>query len=228
MFMKKLFYLLIGILLLPSIVKADMSAPIVIKYKAIVNNVNGVPEYKMSGEDYIKTGKTVEYGTVFTIYDEERDYVCIDAECETYAKISDLVTAEKEYKIKEESIGEKVKLTTIKKVDIKSGPANLYKTISTVKSGTTLNGNVIIKIDDSDYIEEFNPWYYVEYNGVKGFVNSYGGTMIIGNIEEEEIITGDKVDIVDINTKKVLKTLEASTKIEAKIGCRCLEFKLLH
>ena len=223
--MKKIFYLLIGILLLPSMVKADMASPTVITYKAIVNNPNGIPEYKLSGDKYEKTGKTVKYGTVYVISGDEYidEYICADDDCKTYVRFTDLTTADKEYKINKENIGDEYKLTTIKKVDIKSGPANLYETISTLEPGTVLKGHEIINITDIldpvlEYIPSLNPWYYVEYNGVKGFVNSYGGTMMIGDLEEGEFMTAAKVEIKDPITLKVLKTIEPSTIIKAKTG----------
>ena len=214
--MKKIFYLLIGLLLLPSIVNADMASPVVVKYKLTVTNPDGVDAYKYDsqGENYVKTGEKIPYGTVVESNPEYEDIavLCVDEKCNSFVYVKDLVLVEKEYKIKDSEKGDKNDALALQDIVIKKGPAEVYeKTNTTIKAGTKFTA-IDMVID-----EGVTPWYYVEYNGTKGYVNSYGGTMAF-NISEVEIITASKIEILDPITNSVLKTIEPSTKIKTNIG----------
>ena len=212
--MKKVFYLLLGILLiLPSVAKADMSSPEVIQYKATVNNPDGIDEYKYDydNDGYVKTGKKIPYGSTYTVYSDE--FICIDNECESFVNPKDLTPIEKEYKLKDDELNkESISATALKDIEIKKGPAVAYGgTGVTIKAGTKFNMHEIFTGKSE------TPWYYVEYNGTKGYVDTYDDG-IAYNIRENEFITGNKIEILDPVTKKSIKTIDVYTKIKANIG----------
>ena len=212
--MKKLFYLLLGILLiLPSVAKADMAAPGILTYKAVVNNPNGIDEYKIENGEKVKTGNKIPYGTTFEIEDEEYDIVFLDDDYKTFVLLEDLTPAEKEYKLKDNEKGSKIAALTLKELDIKKGPASAYENTGIkIKAGTKITVTEILT-DKSE-----TPWYYVEYNGTKGYVDSFGGTIAF-NIKEKEIITDAKTEIVgDHTTDNVIKIIDANKKLKLKIG----------
>ena len=212
--MKKLFYLFIGILLiLPSVAKADMAAPGILTYKAVVNNPNGIDEYKRGNDGDVKTGNKIPYGTTFEIEDEEYNFICIDDSCKTFVLLEDLTPVEKEYKLKDNEKGSKIDALVLTDVEIKKGPASAYESTGVkIKAGTKITVTEIIT-DKSE-----TPWCYVEYNGTKGYIDSYGGTIAF-NIKEREIITDAKTEIVgDHTTGNVIKTIDANKKLKLKIG----------
>ena len=228
--MKKIFYLLIGLLLLPSMVKADMASPEVIMYDASVTNPNGIPIYVLEDSGYVDTGKKLPYGTVIKEIHED-DPVVIDNELVEGAEKgkfyvvmpSDLTATKSEYKITDKELGEEFGgYLTLVDIDIKKGPAASYpSTGKKIKAGTEISMRAV-KIYDSEATDDddytIGPWYYVEYEGTKGFVDVLGDTIVMGDIKEIEAITAAKVEILDPKTKKVIKTIEPSTKIKAKIG----------
>lgn len=215
--MKKLFYLLIGILLiLPNTIKADMAAPIVIKYKAIVNNPNGVDDYDTTTVDneikWVKTGKKIPYGTIFEIDQEDVDYMCNDDYC---AKYSDLVAIEKDYKLKPDEIGEESTLRTIKETNIKSGPAQAYETIGKIKSNETIKAKRVVALNEAE--EGDTPWFYIEYNGIKGYISELDDSFVIENENKtHDIMITEDTDLLDLNKEKI-KTFKTFEIINAKV-----------
>lgn len=212
--MKKLFYLLIGILLLiPAITKADMASPLVISYKATVNNPNGIDDYEEktvnNESQWVKTGKKIPYGTIFEIDEEDREYMCNENYC---AKYSDLVAIEKNYKLKQEEIGEEITFKTLKETNIKSGPAQAYETIGKIKANETVKGKNVIALNEAE--EGDTPWYYVEYNGIKGYVSELDDTMA-GKFYNSTIMAIEDIDLFDLNKNKV-KTLKAFETLDVK------------
>ncbi len=208
--MKKLFYLLIGIIILiPSTIKADMASPMVITYKASVNNPNGVEDYEFKDGEYVKSGKTIPFGTIFEISEEDGDYICNDKYC---AKYSDLVSIEKNYKLKPEEIGEETTLITIKETNIKSGPAQAYETIGKIKSNETIKGKSVIANNEAE--GGGTPWYYVEYKGIKGYVSELDDTLT-NKYYNSTIMATEDIDLFDLNKNKV-KTFKAFETLDVK------------
>ncbi len=241
--MKKIFYLLIGLLLiLPTMVKADMSSPTVLQYKVTVNNPNGIDEYKeVEVNDYEykyeKTGKKIPYGTTFITFDDGDDTKGFikGPEDYEYVNIKDLVAVEKEFKLDKKYLGDEIEKYVIKETEIKSGPAKAYETIGKIKAGETIKirsmildeknyfesaeykkGKTEDEINDEQYADDFNPWYYVEYNGIKGYVSVLEESLAVPNLKDQTIIFLGDTDIYDLNSDKVIKKFKTFDKITGK------------
>lgn len=236
--MKKVVYLLLGILLiLPKLVLADMSGPEVDPYKGEIINPEGaiLYDYDSDKEKMVATKDKLDYGTVVYVYDdydedESDDWIYItlpseeedeDEEDESYyVSRKDIVTKEKEYKVNSKELSSEYDGVVLKKQEIKKGPANLYE-----GTGVILNVGAKVKVkyfqyfdeeNNEYYLQEFNPWVYVEYNGTKGFINTYGSALAIGG-EENEVMTGYDIELMDIYTLKPITTIKANTKFKTPV-----------
>ncbi len=209
-------------LFLPALVKADSSGPGIIPFKATPKSPNGADIYRWetTKEDYIKTGKKLEYGKVITITWEE-EYVPVDEEDdenEDVVKLSDLVTVEKNYKIDEKNLAAPYEVLVLQKMEIKKGPANAYES-----TGKTIPANVKVKIRDlqyynkeeKEYIDEDTAWAYVEYNGTKGFVNTEDSIAFNGTYTT--IICYAETNITNVEYTKILGTINPYTKFNAMV-----------
>ncbi len=240
--MKKVLFVLFGVLLmLPSVIFADMSGPEVEPYEGEITNPNGTKlyTYDNKSEKLVSANMTLEYGEVVIIMDDTYDddnlaseWVCItldtndDDEEETYyISNKDVATKEKNYKPKENELSKEYNAIVIHKMEIKKGPANLYES-----TGVTLNVGAKVKIkyftnyyEDEDngnkieyYKNEYNPWVYVEYNGTQGYINVYGGNLAVGG-EENDVIIGYDTELIDIKTGKIITTIKANTKFKTPV-----------
>ncbi|MBQ6285211.1 MAG: hypothetical protein IJK67_02740 [Bacilli bacterium] len=208
--MKKVFYVILGILLiLPLTVNADMSAPMIERYKAVVTNPNGARlyEYGYDAEDDTATDELVATN-VFIPYNKQIEVEGENEDGETawtddydgFFYLRDITLVKKDYKIDTRKYGEKFTSTVLKDTVIKKGPAEIYDSTGvTIKAGETIT----LRLVDS----EWNPWAYVEYNGIKGFINTMGGTVTYDEVEIE-LITNVMIklnDKVTIPVNTVLK-----------------------
>ena len=227
--MKKLFYLLIGLILLPSIAKADMFGPNVIAYTAVVNNPDGVDIYvcdEIESDEpaeevsCAKSDEKVPYGTTYTIIDDNA--ICLNDDCTKFIYPKDLVAVDNNFKIDSKNLGEKFEATILVDMEIKKGPAIAYEGTGTIiKAGTSITATEVL------FEEVQTPWFYVEYNGVKGFIDSYY-EQIAFNIKDSIIIPMEsKISgIYDFNTydrvtnltTDPIKNLEVGKKYNVKIG----------
>ena len=66
-------------------------------------------------------------------------------------------------------------------------------------------------------MEEQNPWYYVTYDGVSGYINSYGGNFTVSDLGVSEFISVDSIELLDPITRKVLTTIPTSTKLKTRV-----------
>lgn len=233
--MKKVVYLLFGILLiLPKLVLADMSSPYIEPYEGEIINPEGaiLYDYDSDKEKMVATKDKLDYGTVVYVYDDydedESDdwiYVTLPSENEDeeesyYVSIKDIATKDKEYKINSKELSSEYDGVVLKKQEIKKGPANLYEgTGVTLEVGTKVKVRYFQYYDEEDneyYFNEFNPWVYVEYNGTKGFINIYGSTLAVGG-EENEVMAGYDMELIDINTLKSITTIKANTKFKTPV-----------
>ncbi len=246
--MKKLFILLIGLILLPSIVSADMAAPTIVKYKASVNNPDGIDIYKAVEVDedeyeirYEKTEKKLAFGITIELYDEgewDDGFVPIDDNDKEFVKVTELSAVDNEYKVNKRTLDNKpYDALVIKNAPIKSGPATGYKTLKTLNAGEKIQIRDIsfnpsfeegaedtwteedkkFVEENDNYEDEFNPWKYIEYSGVKGYITTYDDS-IAYNIKDNEIVTSSTIEIYDVNTLKVIKTIPVGTKLSVKTG----------
>ena len=219
--MKKMVYVLISLFMfLPLMVFADMSSPVIKEYDVTVNNPDGVYAYTLNdGSEYIKTNKIIPYGEVITVndfeleidgfasyeYDEENDI-------DYYVKLKDTVVVEQNYKVKESELAKKEKAIVLKDVEIKKGPANAYESTGTkIRKGEIIDVRFFRVSEDEEEADYINPFAYVEYKGIKGFITSYGATIAYNEIKDESIVSYQDMDIMDANSEKSIGLLKANT-----------------
>lgn len=212
--MKKLFYVLVGILVfMPLVVFADMGAPMVKPYKASVSNPDGasIYEYSESAKKEIPINKKIPYGTVVEVSFEYNNLVEVSYDDETLQiSIKDIVPIEKEYNVSKSELGKETDAIILKSVEIKKGPADAYESTGTsIPKGT----KIVIKYFGDDNGSVGNPWAYVEYKDVKGFINTLNASVAFSLIEENTMINKNTV-IKDTETKTTLKNIKANTKIK--------------
>ena len=169
--------LLITILAFPFMVKADMGAPQLKSFEAIVTKEGGVDVYSFEGGSYKPNGK-LEYGQVIKVTWEDDD-----------GYYSYETNDGKSGVVKKDGISPKVEEVTpnsegISKVDkefkaivnqeggidVYKGPSKLYGVAGHLNKGTEF----VVKYyadDDSSYV-------YVDHNGVKGWVNGYKSSLL--------------------------------------------------
>ncbi len=237
--MKKIIYVILGVLLfLPTIVKADMGAPMIKEYKASVKNPDGADIYRFDfdNEKYVKTGDKLKYGTIIIVDYEEDGWIEINTGEESeeeneaeekedlYVQLKELTAVNKTYKVNSKELDTAISALIVKDQAIRKGPAYGYEsTGKTIKAVTTVKVRGLLEYNEEDkkYYDEGNPWMYVEYNGTKGFIEAYEGkvafnkvtTTVMANNDAEVINpqTGKKVGIIKANTKTnlTLYTLDA-------------------
>lgn len=229
--MKKLFYLLLGVLLfLPTLVKADMGAPIIREYKASVINPNGATIYEYGEDDkYEATDDVIEYGKQVFVESEvdiEDGFISVnlgDVEESYCIKLKDITLITKNYKVNKKELTDKENAIVLKEVRIRKGPAEGYDSTGvTLEKGTNINIQWF-KDSDNDETDPYegeydsdNPWVYVEYNGTKGFINTYGGTVAYRELKKE-VMNSTAVSIRDVGSKQAIKTIPANTVIKSKV-----------
>ena len=189
--MKKRFnlLLLLFLLLIPFIAKADMSAPLVRSYEAIVIKVDGVDYYELNTNwSFSKKGHLdkdtkilIEYemtedDVVYLSFSKDGDYY--------YVESNDVKPLEGEVKPDSDGV-EKLDSKQIIRIEakdgvlVKKGPSVAYETVGTLKKGT--EATYRYEISESGYI-------YVDVGDVKGWILTlegavlfYGGDYILAN-----------------------------------------------
>jgi len=222
--MKKLFNILIMVSLLMVInVKADMGPPIFPTLEFEVTNPDGAKCYDY---ELLKVSKTYAYGSVVETTeenpysDELSNYYSIEFKTDNYyetcfIKRSDLSIKQDDYKVDEEAIEKNnshYQIWALEDVKIYSGPStNFYKELATLPKDT--------KLEPMFYLPEF--WYYIEYNGVKGYVSSEKEAIVNNRYAEGEYFTTLDSDMyerplsIDENEEyKTLTTVPANTSIK--------------
>ena len=242
--MKKLFYLLIGILLIiPITAKADVSGPAVFSYTVTVNNPNGIDEYDRVEDDskyvYSKTGRKVPFGTTFATRDDlygdgELTFV---GDGYKYVKVSELTAIEKEFKLDKKYLSDEYEMYALKDTEIKSGPGKGYQTVGKINAGDTVKTRDMLLLEkkyfeseDSKthqieynekefdtYFDDWNPWHYVEYNDIVGYITTMDKTIIDAGEDKRNIVFLQDLDVYDINTNEIVHTFKALDKITANI-----------
>ena len=221
--MKKIFYLILGVLLfIPALVKADMGAPIIKEYKASVINPKGATIYEYDGKP-IATEEKIAYGTEVYVESEVEMDDCLvsvnkgDAEESYFVKFKDITILVNNYKVNKKELTDKETALVLKDVKIRKGPALGYDSTGvTIKKGTKINIQWFKDEDENitDPIENRydndNPWVYVEYNGTKGFI-SIEGTIAYREIKKA-MITNINAPITD--GKNTLSTIKVNTIIK--------------
>lgn len=199
--MKKIFVGLIAIFLIASFscVFADMGAPEIKSYRATPKNIEGAKYYKYTYDPSSESAQLVEigvleYGEIVEVYYESIEngirYGSFSYDDGNYeAKLEDLTAViedDNKYEVYPVSRNMKVLANDI---FIYSGPAYVYDVIGTIPMKTDIVVNRIAHINANDgkaYEEDMNPWLYVEYNGISGWVCELHGA--IGQYYDEELI----------------------------------------
>ena len=204
--MKKIVYVLISLFVfLPLMVFADMSGPLVREYEFQVTNPNGAQVYdydldKYSG--YYKLDKIVPYNYKFTVYEEDGgdDYIYVD-EYDGYINRKDGRSIVEKFELSEKNLKEKYDAIVIKDIEVRKGPSDGYDVIGSIKEGTKIYVRDILIYDEDNneyFQEEFDPWVYVEYNNMKGYINSYNGYLGF-NETQMDAVTAIDVELIDPN-----------------------------
>ena len=229
--MKKLFYLFLGVLLfLPTLVNADLSAPIIKEYKASVINPNGAAIYEYDDDDrYVATDDVIPYGKEVFVENESSngdgfiDVNLGNVEESYHIKLKDVTLITKNYRINKDELTDKEEAIVLKEVKIKKGPAEAYdSTDIIIAKGTNIYIQWFKDLDNEEKdpsennYDVDNPWVYVEYNGTKGFINTYGGTVAYRELKSE-VMNSTTVDIRDIDSNKTIKTIPANTIMKSQI-----------
>lgn len=211
--MKKLLIILIGGLFLPFMVYADMGAPENLEYNVEVTSSSGITSYDYqctSDNCVLKKVGTIPKGENFTIYYEMEingEYygdVKYNGEY-VYIKISDTTITTKEITLDDEKsykLEEPKSLTVLTdKLEIHSSPAYAFKVVGTITAGE----KITVKGGYGD------TWYYIEYDGIKGWIDSYSGT--VGTYNKEKILVITEHDLVDEN-QNIIGTIPANTILD--------------
>lgn len=229
--MKKIIKLImLMIILLPLTVKADMGAPMIKEYTAIVNEVDGADYYGYETNSYVKKG-TLNYNDEITIIHEEKidnefyGYFHIENEGYYYIKLSNIIIKENNVELKEEykcldndnenkypfcsTSSEKMVLTK-EGIKLHKGPAYGYEVIANIPKGTMLK---------YEYASESSAWFYTEYNGVKGWVCELNGA--IGTKIEEEFLVALETSLFEkigeyLEEPIILNSIKANTIIKSE------------
>lgn len=164
--MKKLLIFIICALFAPIVIFADMGAPAIKAYKAIIIADGGAIIYENPEDGGKATNEKIKKGEIVTISFEESGYAL--AQDYGYVKNSDISPVEKELKFKSSDWGKKTSGIVLKKTDIRKGPAGAYE-----KTGV-LNPGDAVTIYLSFGSDGGSSWAYVEN---KGYVDIIGGAI---------------------------------------------------
>ena len=174
--MKKILKLLLAIIMfVPFIAKADMGAPTVRSYKAVVIKAEGITKYD---DDWSKDGTLAKDSVVEVEYEiKEKGVVYLSV------KMVDKLEKSTEFKVFAKD-----------GVDVRKGPSASYEKVGHLDQGTT--GKYRYFIDESSYI-------YVDVAGVTGWVDQIdaavltkGGPVILAEIQNG----GDACGNIPANT----------------------------
>ena len=218
--MKKIVYLILGVLLfIPTLVKADMSAPGIIGYKATPKSTSGadIYQYDSEREAYQKTGRKLEFGKIVTITWED-EFVSIDEDSDDEVKLSDLTPVDKEFKVNVKDLSDPYEILILEKQEIKKGPARAYEgTGKYLEAGTKVTVRYLEPDEEgnSRSAGDATAWVYVEYNGTKGFIDTEG--KIAQNPVYTTVIASRDVEVTVHNTDTQIATIKANTKFDATI-----------
>ncbi len=224
--MKKKFNILLFLsLLLVLNVKADMGPPALPQLEMEVSNPDGAKCYDSES----KVNRTLKYGELAyghiddtDLYDDNfrKDYYKLSFNekevVSCYVKKTDVVVKQDNFKPSEDDKEEgPFALWALKDMKIYSGPSkNFYKEVGAIPKDSKLESSYKL----GDY------WYYVEYNGIKGYTSSEGGAIVV-HIEPEIVVTYDKTPIFDhefdygtTKDSKIIDTIPANKELKVEWG----------
>lgn len=182
--------------------------PVIEPYEVCVTNPNGIHFYEESkigfdidgvsyGRDYFATftvGRTLPTGRTLTI---KHEMISTDGEIyglydqSHFVRLSDVTKINKEEKhIVDYTMPKELIVLAEDGVKLYSGPSLSYKVTGTIiPKDTELIGYPEL-LSESSNIPRSEKWFYVEYNGINGWINKIEG---VGPAEEEELIVMEKI-----------------------------------
>ena len=183
--MKKILgYLLVFVLMIPFVVKADMGAPMVRQYEVLVVKEEGISYYNYKNGKLVEVGRWEKNQTLSIDYEITEDGIKYlsattgndeDGYDSYYVKASDVVTKEKEVKVTDSGVNKLDKVVKVKAtedVDVRKGPGTAYEKIGTIKKDTV--GTYRYYIDGSTFV-------YYESDDLSGWVDSTDGAVLFKN-----------------------------------------------
>ena len=201
----KLFILLL-LVSIPMFVKADAGAPMITTYKIRISNKAGanVYEWDEKNEKYIKTNEVLKYDNTYTVTHEEINnkqlyghiYETIgEGDNETYKDYTINLSDAKpiKYNLEDYKQDSTQKYYVFEEgVILYQGPSKIYDKVSPEKS---------IPVDtilEAKYYDEL--WAYVEYQGIKGWIYTYGNTSASPYEEASSVATMENDITVSLKT----------------------------
>jgi len=199
--MKKLLKaLVLSLLVLPVIAKADMGAPGTVPYTATVVKEGGIDCYDYLGSSYSIKGhldKEAKVKVAYEMHAADVTYLAVEnnSNC-LYVKATDIVPDEKEVSPENDRVTKlseaKTFIVNANEVKVRKGPSDSYEVVGTLKKGTKGTYKYII-----------DAHAYVEANGIKGWVDMIG----------KKVLTKSKlITAADVQTK--CGTIPAGTILE--------------
>ena len=165
--------LLVLVLSVPFIVKADMGAPMIRDYEAVITTDRTISCKKSGGNKSVQIGK----GSIVKVYgtlDEDsidRMFFTTDGEYECDVKDGEFKPVNEEVLPTTENSYDTKTYTKIEvigdSVSIRKGPDEAYDEVASVPKGTFLKYRYVIE----DEGQGAHSYAYVEYKGAKGWVN---------------------------------------------------------
>ena len=216
--MKKILMILVIMFILPiMVVKADMGGPMIRPYDAYVVDVNGADYYEflyVNNQWMYKKIGTLSFDTKITVrYETEiagKIYADFSKDGKNYSiLIDDIMSINDEFVIDENDnyVGKRdeyAEITILKEngIVMHKGPGSAYSKV----------GDVITKGTKVKYqYGAGDVWYYVEYNGVKGWICKLNG--VVGIKEEENMLISKELEIK--NEDKVVGKIPGNTIINS-------------
>lgn len=204
--MKKLLkVLLLIVLIIPVIAKADMGAPEIIEYEAVVVKEGGVDYYWYEGNEYQVSGHLDKETKVRVFFDSINDgitylYACKnDDEPCFYVKAIDVLPQEGPVSPEQSQVHKLSEpnefWVVVDEVEVREGPSAAYKSVGTLKKGYKGKYRYIL----SSHI-------YVEEDGLKGWVEM---------INKQVLTKSHSNYIVKYNLKTECGTIPENTIVES-------------
>ena len=224
--MKKYFYLLLVILLLPIFVLADSAGPKILGYDAVIINPKGAKTN--DGKENIPYNSKVRVLDEVDYFDDNKIYasVCYMKENECgrgfrYILLSDIVPLKEEInpsdikgKFNEEGWSSENEASFEKSTDkfivfekngikLSKGPSDVYKKYdNTIEYMTPLKAKYVLSSGGGE--SSVNYWYYIEDGNNKGWLNvSSYGVYTIGK-SCNTLLVAENISIYDENNKFML------------------------
>ena len=183
--MKKILSLVLVLavmLIMPFAVKADMGAPNTKPFDMVVINPNGIEYYENQYDENTHEWNKISVGklkkdTVFTVTSGFNNEYNIEVNEKHYVLTSldgsglvseEFTPKEEDNYVKKLNKKGEVLVYVKSGVALKKGPADIYKSVATIKKGTKLTYQYYIgegNIDSAAYV-------YVSYNGKKGWIDT--------------------------------------------------------